>query len=271
MSTDRHVTTVAGEPVGGIVLGAIVVDEIDLGPGEVFAEHAHAEHQLVWSAAGVVVARIERAEWSLPPHLALWVPAGTTHEVSAAGAAEFFGVYLRPRGCPIAWRRPTVVRVDTLMREILLRLARPDLSRAARAHLQDVLYDLIAPAQATVLRLPLPTDDRALRVARGIIDDPADDRDLDAWGREVFVSGRTLARLFVAETGMTFSAWRTAARMRASVALLSAGLPVRTVAARVGYRTASSFVVAFRRATGHTPGAYFAARPGGVPDRPDGT
>lgn len=259
MSPNRQLTTASGGPTGGIVLGAIVVDELDLAPGEGFAEHAHAEHQLVWSAAGVVVARIDRAEWSLPPDLALWVPAGTAHEVAAAGAAEFFGVYLHPRGCPIAWRTPTVVRVDALMREILLRLARPDLGRAARVHLQDVLYDLITPTQATVLRLPLPTDERALHVARGIVDDPASTRDLDAWARDVFVSGRTLARLFAAETGMTFSTWRTAARMRASVALLSAGLPVSTVASRVGYRTASAFVVAFRRATGHTPGAYFSS------------
>jgi AraC-like DNA-binding protein len=71
----------------------------------------------------------------------------------------------------------------------------------------------------------------------------------------VGASPRTLRRLLLAETGLTFGQWRAQARVRAAVAHLAAGLPVSVVARRVGYQTPSAFVHAFRRLTGTTPGA----------------
>jgi AraC-like DNA-binding protein len=56
---------------------------------------------------------------------------------------------------------------------------------------------------------------------------------------------------------MTFGTWRTQVRLLASLPLLAAGMPVATVARRVGYATPSAFVAAFRRVTGTTPGTYF--------------
>ena len=51
----------------------------------------------------------------------------------------------------------------------------------------------------------------------------------------------------------------TALRSHAqALPLLAQGLPMETVAHRVGYSSASAFVAAFRRAVGVTPGAYFA-------------
>ncbi|MGH3567951.1 MAG: helix-turn-helix domain-containing protein [Pseudonocardia sp.] len=46
-------------------------------------------------------------------------------------------------------------------------------------------------------------------------------------GRKVGASGRTLSRLFVEETGLTFSQWRTNARMRVALTRLAAGDPIR--------------------------------------------
>jgi AraC-like DNA-binding protein len=97
----------------------------------------------------------------------------------------------------------------------------------------------------------------ALDVARGLLADPADGRSLAHWGREVGASDRTLTRAFLAGTGIPFSRWRTAVRLRAALPHLASGEPISVVADRVGYQTASAFVAAFRRETGLTPGAYF--------------
>jgi AraC-like DNA-binding protein len=107
------------------------------------------------------------------------------------------------------------------------------------------------------VRVPMPTDPRALAVAQGIVDDPADARGLDAWGRAVGASARTLARLFGTQTGLSFGRWRTQARLRAALSLLATGMPVGVIAHRVGYRTPSAFVAAFRQALGVPPGSYF--------------
>ena len=103
----------------------------------------------------------------------------------------------------------------------------------------------------------MPSDERALEVARALISDPADPRNLAAWGREVGASGRTLTRAFLADTGIPFARWRTSVRLQAALPLLAAGEPVANVAGYVGYETPSAFIAAFRRQTGVTPGAYF--------------
>src|ERR671923_127352 len=97
--------------------------------------------------------------------------------------------------------------------------------------------------------------------ARGVADallaDVTDDRSLDAWGRAVGASGRTLARLFAAETGMGFERWRTTARLAAALPPLAGGMAVGATARQVGYATPSAFVAAFRREIGTTPAEYF--------------
>jgi AraC-like DNA-binding protein len=135
------------------------------------------------------------------------------------------------------------------------------LSASRRSHAEAVLVDLVEPVEMTTIEVRMPADDRALSVASALRADPADDRTLAEWGRQVGASERTLAREFLAGTGMTFGRWRTLLRLQASLPGLAAGLPVSAVARRAGYESDSAFVAAFRRETGMTPGAYF--RPAG--------
>jgi AraC family transcriptional regulator len=65
---------------------------------------------------------------------------------------------------------------------------------------------------------------------------------------------RHLSRAFRTETGQTLGRYIESAMVQRAKALLVAGSPVREVAAAVGYATASSFISAFRRATGTLPG-----------------
>jgi AraC-like DNA-binding protein len=95
-------------------------------------------------------------------------------------------------------------------------------------------------------------------VAQVLFDDPADGRTLAHWGRDVGASERTLARAFLADTGLPFGQWRGQLRLRAATVALATGEPVAQVAREVGYESTSAFVAAFRRATGSTPAAYFA-------------
>lgn len=94
-------------------------------------------------------------------------------------------------------------------------------------------------------------------MADALAADPADGRTLAEWGREVGASARTLARAFMADTGLPFGRWRARLRLQAAIAALAAGEPVGNVARHVGYESSSAFVAAFRRETGMTPAMYF--------------
>ena len=225
--------------------------------GTRFTWHSHREHQLAWSPEGVLVVRTELGSYVLPPSRALWIPAGTSHETRASGAAVLRSVYVRTKRCPIAWHTPTPVEVSPLLRELIPHLEEGSLRAAQRLRAEAVLFDLLAPLAVATIDIRLPSDERAHRVAEALLEDPRDGRTLHAWGRQVGASSRTLARVFLAETGLTFGRWRTLARLQAALLLLAEGRAVGVVATRVGYSTPSAFVAAFRAHTGVPPGRYF--------------
>jgi AraC-like DNA-binding protein len=227
-------------------------------PGLVFDWHSHDDHQLAWAATGVLTVRAELRAWVLPPTRALWIPAGVRHETLTAGAAATMrSAYVHPGLCPISWAGPTPVAASPLLAELINYLGTVQLSAGQRSNAEAVLVDLLAPVPMTTIEVRMPAEDRAREVAEALAADPADDRTLASWGRSIGASERTLARAFLAGTGLSFGRWRTTLRLQAALPALAAGAPVASVARRVGYESASAFVAAFRRETGITPASYF--------------
>lgn len=244
--------------LNGQPAGAAIVCTFPMPLGRRFEWHAHREHQLAWSPEGVLVVLTEGgASFVLPPSRALWIPAGAVHETRASGAAVLRSVYLEPRRCPVGWDVPTPVAVSPLLAELIHHLDDPGLGANERARAEALLFDLLLPLRIATIDVRPPSDPRARDVADGLLADPADPRTLDEWGRAVGASSRTLARAFLADTGLSFGRWRTLVRLQASLPYLAEELPVSAVAPLVGYRTTSAYVAAFRAHTGVTPGRYF--------------
>jgi AraC-like DNA-binding protein len=230
---------------------------VSLAPNAGFDWHAHDHHQMALATSGVLTMAVQDTAWVLPRSRALWVPAGIRHSVTADGETCMVSVYVPPGRCPIDWDRPTVVDAGGLLGELVVYLSRTDLADDRRRRAEAVLWDQMHPLPATALTLPMPADERARHVAEEILADVVDARALDEWGRTVGASERTLARLFVTETGLSFARWRTTARLAAALRLIAAGMSASAVAHRVGYATPSAFVAAFRREIGTTPAEYF--------------
>ncbi|PZS36422.1 MAG: AraC family transcriptional regulator [Pseudonocardiales bacterium] len=228
-----------------------------MAPRTSFNRHTHDDHQLAWAASGVLTVFADDRTWLLPPSRALWIPAGVPHEVLAVGSATMLALYVRSQACAINWPQPQCVMVGPLLGALMQHLAQVELDPQHRARAEAVLVDSLVPVDTVTIEAAMPRDDRASAVAQALVDNPADQRSLDEWGRHVGASARTLARAFSADTGVSFGRWRTSVRLRAALTYLAEGLPVGNVARRVGYDTPSAFVAAFRRETGLTPGAYF--------------
>jgi AraC-like DNA-binding protein len=237
---------------------AVMVATFPMAAGSRFDWHTHVDHQLAWASAGVLTVVTAAATWVLPPTRALWIPAGLPHETrSASGRSTMRALYIRPDLCSISWPRPTPVAARQLLAELIGYLGSEPLDPARRARAEAVLVDLLEPVTMAAIEVRLPADERAREVADALGGNPADSRTLSQWGRHVGASGRTLARSFLADTGVPFGRWRTLLRLQAALPALAAGRPVSSVARQVGYETSSAFVAAFRRETGLTPAAYF--------------
>lgn len=220
--------------------------------------HAHTAHELLWGFDGQRTIATADATWSLPPTLALWIPAGVVHEGVVAAHSSYFCTFVHPERVAIDLRAPTPIAMTPVLRELLLHLHSAELRPATRHRLEHVAIELIEPVVSSALPLPMPIDDRARVVAVALTVDPSDRRSIDDWGRHVGAASRTLHRLFVRETGMSFGRWRAHARARAAIPLLAGGRSVAEVGRLTGYDTASAFVRAFKSVTGQSPRAYVA-------------
>lgn len=244
---------VGAAPTG---VGAIVVGSFPLSAGQWFDTHRHPQHQLAWTARGVVAVAIGDDYWVLPPTRSLWIPAGVVHRTGATRDAVLRSLYLEPERCRLDWSVPTPVAVDPLLAQLIVHLNRDDLADEARLRAEAVVFDLLRPLSSTPIAVPEPVDERVRAVAAVLLADPGDQRSLEAHARAVGVSRRTLTRLFVQDTGMSFERWRTHLRLRAALAMLAGKQPVSRVAHQVGYATSSAFLAAFRRVTGTSPTRY---------------
>lgn len=238
-------------------VGALAVDFPDR---HRVPRHDHPRAQLIYSATGVVVVNTDGGTWVVPPLRAVWMPAGTGHWLRLIGRCAMRTLYLAARAVPGAPRVPAVVEVSPLLRELIGEAVRVPIlydRRGRDGMVMSLLLREIRIAPVPALHLPMPTDPRLGRVCEAILREPASARTLDEWAGKSAMSGKTLARLFLGETRMTFGRWRQQARLLASLPRLAGGEAVLSVAMDLGYGSPSAFTAMFRKALGTTPSRYF--------------
>ena len=241
---------------------ALVVGTVEHWPCASQVEmHSHERHQLMYSTRGVMHVVTESGRWILPPTRAIWIGVGTVHAFLAKRPVDTTILYIDPlaKGAP-RWRGCVVVNVSVLVRELIAACAalpwdhRPQ-SREGR--LARVLLEQLDALPQAPLDLPEPSDPRAARVAARLMRHPADRTPLAMLASDAGASVATIERLFTAQTGMSFAAWRLRLRMIAALEQLANGESVSNVALAVGYESPSSFIAAFREMFGTTPARYF--------------
>jgi AraC-like DNA-binding protein len=241
----------------------IEVRAIDMADGEIFQPHAHHWGQFTYSAAGVLTVLTDDGHFTAPPDMAVWLPPGIVHDIKPVGPAKFRSLYIAQNqieGMPAIC---TVLAVDALLRNLILeatRLPREWNETGSDKRLMMVILDRIRCAAPAPLNLPLPRSPRLKAVTKSLLSEPADRRTIDQHGSDVGASGRTLARLFKQETGMTFGEWRRRRILLSALERLSAGMAVTTVALEMGYESPSAFIAMFRQNLGMSPARYISSR-----------
>ncbi|HKW53958.1 MAG TPA: helix-turn-helix transcriptional regulator [Stellaceae bacterium] len=232
----------------------------DFPNGSRVPQHRHARAQLVFAAHGVMVVSTGQGSWVVPPQRAVWMPPETEHAIRTWGQVAMRTLYVRADLAASLPAKCCVIAVSALLRELVLRAVELPLlydEAGAAGRVMALILDEIRALPVLPLHLPWPADARLKRLCAAIQHDPASARTLDEWGRGVGASGRTLARLFRQETGMSFGAWRQQVRLVDALGRLAAGQPVTDVALDLGYQSPSAFTSMFRRALGHAPTRYF--------------
>ena len=234
---------------------------VELSTAQKIHKHSHDWHQLIYASRGVMAVNTSTGSWVVPSRRAVWVPAGIEHEVEMSASVSLRTLYLRTGLSDVLPKDCCVVNVSPLLRELILRtieIGMLDRSLPSHRHLIDVILDQFHALATVPLKLPMPTDVRALRVAEVVRLNPGEANSLDQLAKNMGASKRTIERLFQTETEMTFGKWRQQLRMLHALRLLAGGESVTTAALEVGYDSTSAFISAFKSAVGTTPGRYYA-------------
>jgi len=211
--------------------------------------------QLVYAIEGVMTIASEQGVWIVPPHRAVWVPAGVAHHVTSHGNLSLRSLYFHDG--PNLPKKCTTVGVTPLVRELISHIALEGALLKANARhrrLAAVLLDLLKELPSLPLHLPQPVSREGVHATIALRDWHASIEDV---ARQVGLSKRTLERRFVEECGLSVGAWRLQAKLIESVRMLAAGTTVTEISFQIGYQSPSAFVSAFKKSFGISPGAMF--------------
>nr|WP_256352227.1 AraC family transcriptional regulator [Pseudomonas gingeri] len=81
-------------------------------------------------------------------------------------------------------------------------------------------------------------------------------RTIEQWSEVVGASTRTLIRLFIKETGITYRQWVQQVRLAQALTMLEAGEPINRIADSLGFASPSAFSAMFKRILGESPRDY---------------
>ncbi len=244
-----------GRPLAQI--GSVSCDFVD---GHVIPEHFHPEDQLIFASKGVMTVRTGQGIWVVPPLRAVWIPAKTPHSVAMSGPVSMRTLYFLPRLARNLPQKCFVMNVTPLLKELILHACTfPKLNKRApvQKRIIEIIVDQLEAVDSIPLQLPHPSDSRAMRVERALLADPGEQKTLEKLCKDCGASKRTIERVFLAETKMTFGKWRQQLRLLHGMQLLACGEKVTGAALDAGYCSPSAFISMFKKQLGATPTRYF--------------
>lgn len=233
-----------------------VAMEADYASGEVTAWHSHPRAQLLYAIDGVMLVDSVAGFWVIPPNRALWLPAGVRHSVRMSGTVRMRTAFIDAERLGHLPERTCVLNVSPLLRELMVAAVQVPVDHDGSGRdgtLMTLLVHEIRRAATLPLHLPMPTDPRLLTICESLADKPSDAATAQEWAERLGVAAKTVHRLFLKETGMSFVQWREQARLLYALRRIAEGSRVIDIALDCGYSSQSAFSAMFRRHFGVPP------------------
>lgn len=219
--------------------------------------HTNAHPILLWVHSGTLTARTGDADYVVPTGHAVWMPAGVNHAVQLERATVAVAVWAPAKAQRDGLSSVRVVEVPSGLGDWLIHKYFHG-PFAADGPLLDLATGSSAHGVPGIggAALPMPRSPEARAVAQLLLRSPGSSLRLAELAVRVSISGKTLQRQFINDTGITFSRWRTRARVAAAASRIAAGRGITNARRHAGFSTAAGLTRAFQRHLGLTPTAY---------------
>ncbi|KYQ97018.1 AraC family transcriptional regulator [Serratia plymuthica] len=228
--------------------------------------HTHRKGQLIIALYGAVTCRAENEIWIVPPHCAVWIPGGIPHSAKATWNAHLNYLFIEPGAAALPDRCCTLA-ISPLIKELVDRLTHESVDYPPDSHvarLTRVTLDELATMPQQNFSLPVSAHPKIRAMADALVSHPEDRSTFKEWAKQLALSERSLARLMLRETGLTFGRWRQQLHLIIALQELASGVSVQNVGGKLGYESVNAFITMFRKAMGSTPAHYFSERKTGA-------
>ncbi|MBT2496931.1 MULTISPECIES: helix-turn-helix domain-containing protein [Microbacterium] len=208
--------------------------------------HEHDEPHVVYVVTGSAVLTVDGVDIPLGRHEAAWLQPHVPHAVRVREGGTVLGPILEDAAAPSTRVRVLGVvpaLVDVMTTALVAAPSTDEQILPFRRAIARVLETVSRPYFPVVY----PEHPAARRLAKDALRLPLPLDELSARHR---MSARQVQRIFVTETGWSFSRWRGRARMNAAVAHLVGGGDLTAAARLSGFRTRAGLVKALSRETG---------------------
>ncbi|AIT09044.1 AraC family transcriptional regulator [Candidatus Francisella endociliophora] len=222
--------------------------------------HTHSRGKIFCVESGLIHVSTPNGSWVLPSNRAGWIPPDVPHKIRICGTVRGWVIFILPERCEHLSESSHVIPMSEVLRALALRAtewSKTDSLTVEQEHIANIICNEVRSAPEESLHLPMPKSQKLLKVANAIIDNPSIDKTLEEWSSFGAMSPRTLRRIFLAETGLSFSRWRQQAQLARGLDMLAQGISVTQVSDSLGYASPSNFIAMFRKAFGKTPKQYF--------------
>ena len=221
--------------------------------------HVHNEcYELTYVANGSIVVCTGAGNLLGQPHRAILIPPGLEHEWYMPESSFNRSLFLHPSLlAPLPrFRHYQSIEIDSLLRALLLALndLRVDLSHEEDRRLAVVFIDRLKKSREVGTPMLMPSEHRLVELCTAVLSSPEENVNIQQWCDRIGMSPKTLSRLFVRQTGLTFGKWIQTMRLQHAKNSLEGGENVTVAAMNCGYSSVSAFISAFKKQYGVTPG-----------------
>ncbi|MDO4936957.1 MAG: helix-turn-helix transcriptional regulator [Sutterellaceae bacterium] len=219
-------------------------------------EHMHDDAQLLYANRGVMLVKTQGRQRIIAPFQALWIPAGVAHSIRFLTDTCMRSLYFPMEATKFKRLKAQVrlVAMPALLRELIAAIFESESDKATLNLMTQLVFRLIEQGKELTVTIPLTDDAPLARLMTEILAKRLWDMSLADAAAKLNLTPKTFSRHFKNSVSMSYRDWMVRAKLLTALDLLAGGMSIKQTAFALGYGESATFIAAFKRLFGVTPG-----------------